>query len=111
MILQNINEKSMGVIRKYREKIEKKHTEREEAQKKAHFLTLLKQAKNDVILKRNHFENATEDKLLDCCILELTAAESRLNYYLSLARKENLTNDEYMDAMLFVRQHEGSNSL
>jgi len=107
MILQNINEKGLGVVRKYREKLEKKQYLKEEAKKKAYFFNALLDAKEDVLLKRNHFENVTEDKLLECCILELTAAESRLNYYLSLAKKEKMVNSEYLDVMFKMQHHEG----
>jgi len=50
----------------------------------------------------------TEEKLLNCCILELTAAEARLNYYISLARKENMVNDEYLDYVFKRDTFEGS---
>ena len=107
MLLQSINEKSLGVVKKYKEKIEKKQHLKEEAKKKAYFFNALCAAKEDVILKKNHFENVTEDKLLECCILELTAAESRLNYYLSMAKKEKMVNSEYLDVMFYSKEREG----
>ncbi|MBE7027517.1 MAG: DUF2508 family protein [Ruminococcaceae bacterium] len=108
MILQNISEKSTGILRKYREKIEKNQAEKAFLKKKAFFREVLNEAKKDVLSKRNHFENVTEEKLLNCCILELTAAEARLNYYISLARKENMVNDEYLDYVFKRDTFEGS---
>ena len=106
MILQSINEKSIELVKKYREKIDARNSSKQAAKRKDFFLAVLKEAKEDVILKRNHFENVTEDKLLECCIIELTAAESRLNYYLSLAKREKMINDEYLDALLFPEKSE-----
>ncbi len=103
MILQSINEKSLGIVKKCREHLEKKQLSKVETKKKAYFLWALEEAKRDVALKRNHFENATEDKLLECCIIELTAAEARLNYYLSLAKRENMVNDEFLDVYFFSK--------
>lgn len=100
MTIQNINEKGMDLIRKYRETTESRQRAKEQANRKAMFLSALYKAKADVSLKRNHFNHATDNKLLDCCIYELKAAESRLNYYMALAKREKLVNDEYMD-MLF----------
>ena len=107
MTLQNINEKGMGIVKKYRERIEKRQEERISAEKRAFFRHALSDAMANVILRRNHFENATDDKLLDCCIVELTAAEARLNYYLSLAKSENMINDEYLDVIFGKRCHGG----
>lgn len=106
MTITDINEKSTGFIRKCREHLEKKQLSKENTKKKAYFLWALEEAKRDVALKRNHFENVTEAKLLDCCILELTAAESRLNYYLSLAKREKMVNDEYLDVYFFSKKGE-----
>ena len=103
MILDNITQKGMGYIRKYRELIEKKQEEKCRAQKKAFFLHALNKAKEDVILKRNNFENVTDERLLDCCIVELTAAEARLNYYLSLAKSEKMVNEDYLN-IIFKKQ-------
>ena len=108
MILQSIGEKSTGILQKYRDKVEKNHEEKEFSRKKAFFRNALAEAKADVLSKRNHFENVTEEKLLNCCILELTAAEARLNYYLSLARNENMVNDEYLDYVFERSRPEGS---
>lgn len=108
MILQSITEKGNGILQKYREKIEKAKKEKEFIEKRDFFHEALTQAKADVISKRNHFENVTEEKLLDCCIIELTAAEARLNYYLSLARSENMVNEEYLDYIFDRNTHEGS---
>ncbi len=99
MIMQHISEKSTGFLQKYREKVEKIHEQKALMKKKAFFREALAEAKADVLSKRNHFENVTEERLLSCCILELTAAEARLNYYLSLARKENMVNDEFLDSV------------
>jgi len=108
MTLQSINEKGIGLIKKYREKLEKKQQEKALLQKKEQFRIMLSDAKADLILKRNHFENATDEKLLDCCIFELTAAEAKFNYYISLARSENMVNDDYLEIMFGSGKHEGS---
>ena len=108
MILQSISEKSNGILQKYREKLEKAKEEKAFTEKKIFFHDALTQAKADVISKRNHFENVTDEKLLDCCIIELTAAEARLNYYLSLARSEHMVNEEFLDYIFDRNTHEGS---
>ena len=106
MTLQNINEFGNGIIKKYREMVEKKVQKKEAEQKKALFAAMLADAKEDLILKRNHFENATDEKLLDCCIFELTAAEAKFNYYLSLAKSEKMVNDDYLDIVFAGRKRE-----
>lgn len=107
MMLENITQKGIGIIKKYRKTLEKKQKEKQYAQKKAFFLSALNHAKEDVLLKRNNFENVTDEKLLDCCIIELTAAETRLNYYLSLAKNEKMINEEYLDIIFKKRHCEG----
>lgn len=108
MILQNINEMGIGIIKKYREKLEKRAQQKASEEKKERFRIMLSEAKADLILKRNHFENATDEKLLECCIFELTAAEAKFNYYISLARSENMINDDYLDVIFQNKKDERS---
>lgn len=104
MTLENM--KSMGA--KFLDKVvgsikEKRQEEAREASGEE-LLSLIAEAKENVMIARNNFNFATDDKLLECRIFELKAAESRLGYFLKMAKEENVVNSSF----IFAQNDEGS---
>lgn len=68
-----------------------KKAEKEKNENTAEILALIQEAKENVMIARNNFNFETDEKLLEYHIFELKAAESKLGYFLKLARENNIT--------------------
>lgn len=101
MMIFGMLEKKGGLISKriksFREQAEKK---REQAEKKALFLKDLEQARDDLNAARHNYNFAKDSGLLEYYIYEIKAAETRLNYFLQLAKKEQLSNDVFRTGVM-----------
>lgn len=79
-----------------RDKIEKNRDEKKDKQKKEEFLEEINRARRDLQSARNNYNYAKESALLEYYIYEIKAAETRLNYYIKLAKKEKLSNEGFL---------------
>jgi len=95
-------------IRTFRQNREQ---EANKKQRKVEFLTELEQARIDLETARRNYNFANESALLDYYIYEIKAAETRLNYYVCLAKQEGMYNDWFMSNMLFGRYARREESL
>lgn len=83
----------------------RRNTAREDKQKQEMFMQEFEQARLELETARQNYNYAKEPALLEYYIYEIKAAETRLNYYLKLAKKEKLMNRGYMQG-LFAGQGE-----
>ncbi len=81
------------------EKIEKSKKEKLDKQRKEEFLEEINRARKDLQSAQNNYNYATEPALLDYYIYEIKAAETRLNYYIKLAKKEKLSNENFLASL------------
>ncbi|MGN1059966.1 MAG: DUF2508 family protein [Clostridia bacterium] len=79
---------------------EKNRREAQDKQRKTEFLRDIEQARTDLDAARHNYNFAREPALLEYYIYEIKAAETRLNYYLKLAKREGLSNERYMSGLL-----------
>ncbi len=91
-------------IRSYSEQSELKK-QRDERQRE--FLSEMEQARLDLEAARNNYNFAQEPALLEYYIYEIKAAETRLNYYVKLAKTEALTNEACLARLPFGRKSRG----
>ena len=81
------------------ERIEKNKKEKLDKQKKEEFLEEINRARKDLQFAQNNYNYATEPALLDYYIYEIKAAETRLNYYIKMAKKEKLSNENFLASL------------
>lgn len=84
-------EASKKIISSFLEERERKRAERENYGKNLEILQMIAMAKENLSVARNNFNYATDDKLLEYRIFELKAAESRLSYFLKMAKDKNIS--------------------
>lgn len=75
-----------------------------ELENNVQILSLIKEAKENLEVARNNFNFATDDSLLEYRIYELKAAESRLGYFLKMAKEENIRSSYFVS----LKTDEGS---
>lgn len=92
MTIEKIKTMGMNFWDMFSEKIRLKKEELQKTDDKEELLALISEAKENVMIARNNFNFATDDKLLEYRIFELKAAESRLGYFIKIAKEKNLTN-------------------
>ena len=86
----------MLTIGKFRNRVYQsleKQSRTEQAEKEAdrarqEFLDMISAAKEELRTARDNFNAITDETLLEYYIYEIKAAETKLNYYLNLAKKE-----------------------
>ncbi len=96
MRFEVIGKSGWSAVSKIKGKIEKYRSEQEDKQKKQDFIKDLIQARNDLQAARTNYDFAEDTELLEYYIYEIKAAETRLNYFLQMAKKENLSNDGFL---------------
>ena len=67
---------------------------------KEEFMQELIRARTDLNAARNNYNFAKEPALLEYYIYEIKAAETRLNYYLKLAKQNNLSNEGFLSGLV-----------
>ncbi len=72
---------------------EKNRIKKLDESRKTEFLHELRLAQSDLETARNNYNFAQDTNLLDYYIYEIKAAETRVNYYLKLAKKEKFRNE------------------
>ncbi len=70
--------------------------EQKDKQRKEEFLAEISRARMELQSARANYNFAQEPALLDYYIYEIKAAETRLNYYIKLAKRERLSNDDFL---------------
>ncbi len=81
------------IMDKYMEKVNFKKEQKEREDISGELLSLISEAKENLNAARNNFNFASDDSLLEYRIYELKAAESRLGYFLKMAKEKNISND------------------
>lgn len=101
MTLLSLKEKSEVILKRIRSQLEKGRKDKQDKLEKEEFMQELVRARADLSAARNNYNFAKEPALLEYYIYEIKAAETRLNYYLKLAKQNNLSNDGYLSGMVF----------
>ena len=90
--VKNAYEKIMNSAMGY---INLKKEEKEKEDISGEILSLISEAKENLNVARNNFNYACDDSLLEYRIYELKAAESRLGYFLKMAKEKNISNEAF----------------
>jgi hypothetical protein len=69
---------------------------REVLREQREVLRILGELRDDMHTARLQFNQAVEPELVDACVFELNALQSRYNYYLRVAREEGI-NQSYVE--------------
>ncbi len=77
-------------------RIQKAREVEADKQRKNEFLAEISRARRELQAARANYNFAQESALLDYYIYEIKAAETRLNYYIKLAKREKLTNEDFL---------------
>ncbi len=101
MTFSDLKCKSEVVMGKIRYRFEKDRKEKKDREIKEEFMQELLRARADLSAARNNYNFAKEPALLDYYIYEIKAAETRLNYYLKLAKQNDFSNDAYLSSLVF----------
>ncbi len=83
----------VNVVQKFRER---KQQEEEFLKQNENFLQEISRAKRDLEIAHNNYNFAENSAMLECCIYEIKAAESRLDYCIRQAKKEGISCDFLM---------------
>ena len=86
--------------------IDKNQAEKLQKEKQEQFMKEFEQAQRELNTARNNYNSITEPSLLEYYIYEIKAAETRLNYYLKLAKDDHMSNECYIRGM-FTRGERG----
>ena len=99
MSFEEMSKQGSAVIGWFRSRLEKMQEEKQDKQKREEFFSELSRARRDLQAAHTNYNFAQEPALLEYYIYEIKAAETRLNYYLKQAKKDNLSNDGYLSSV------------
>ena len=105
MVFENIEQKGIALMERIRTFTARHELEQQKEASRKEFLTEIEKARRDLETARNNYNFAKEPALLEYYIYEIKAAETRLNYYVRLAKKEKLTNEHCFAHMPSVRRN------
>ncbi len=94
------SKKGAELAAKVRSGVEKMRADKEDKLQKEEFMQELIRARTDLQTARNNYNFAKEPALLEYYIYEIKAAETRLNYFLKLAKQNHFSNDGYLPKMV-----------
>lgn len=92
----NFRSPKEGLISRIRNYLETFQAEKQDMLRKEEFFKGLNMAREDLQIARANYNEADVPELLEYYIYAMKAAETRLNFYLQLAKKENLTNERFL---------------
>jgi len=84
-----VEKKGKNLLARFRMLQASNRARKEDELRRAEFLQELRLAQGDLEAARNNYNFAGDAGLLEYYIYEIKAAETRVNYYLKLARKEH----------------------
>ncbi|MBR5157313.1 MAG: DUF2508 family protein [Clostridia bacterium] len=87
-----LEQKGMEFINRLKEKKQERIKAKIEENTNAEFLKQLSLAKQSLLSARENFNFATDEAMTDYYIYMIKAEETKLNYFISLAKKENIKN-------------------
>ncbi|MBQ4516361.1 MAG: DUF2508 family protein [Clostridia bacterium] len=87
-----LEQKGMEFIKWLKERKEERLKARIEESTNLEFLKQLSLAKQGLASARENFNFATDEAMTDYYIYMIKAEETKLNYFISLAKKENIKN-------------------
>ncbi|MBE7022340.1 MAG: DUF2508 family protein [Ruminococcaceae bacterium] len=91
--LEVIEKKGRKLLNRFRLLQENNQAKKLDEHRRIEFLRELRHAQNDLEAARNNYNFVKDTGLLEYYIYEIKAAETRVNYYLRLAKKENFRNE------------------
>lgn len=91
--LEGINQKGRNLLKRFRLLQEDSQAKKLDELRREEFLRELRSAQGDLEAARNNYNFAGDTGLLEYYIYEIKAAETRVNYFLKLAKKENFRNE------------------
>ncbi len=101
MTFSEIKGKSEEFLERIRFHFEKGKKAKQDKLEQEAFMHELVRARADLSAARNNYNFAKEPALLEYYIYEIKAAETRLNYYLKLAKQNNFSNEGYLSGLVF----------
>lgn len=110
MGFETIIKKNKSLTEMIRGFYEKNRQEVQDKLKKEEFLADFHKACLDLEAARNNYNYAKEPALLEYYIYEIKAAETRVNYFLKLAKEDQFTNAGFFQGM-FERNSEKGEGL
>ncbi len=90
MTLQLLEEKRASVMNYWKNRQKARQDKLLKEQNYYEFMQQLTQAKQNLQIARSNFNATTDDLLMEYYIYMIKAEETKLNYYLALAKKEHL---------------------
>lgn len=88
MLLQSLEEKSVSMLNGWKNRQKLREEERMKAQTDEAFFKQIAETKQNLQIARSNFNTATDESLVEYYIYRMKAEETKLNYYLALAKKE-----------------------
>ena len=110
MEIINFRKKKESLLSRLRSYMESIESAKQDKLKKENFLKELSMARDDLQAARANYNFAEEPEVLEYYIYAIKAAETRLNFCLQRAKKENLSNDGFL-AEQFFRMRRGEEIL
>ena len=89
MTLQTLEEKGLFVMNQWKKRRKLRQEKFVREQNDLEFMQQLAQAKQNLQIARDNFNTTTDSELMEYYIYMIKAEETKLNYYLSLAKKES----------------------
>ena len=86
---------------------EKNRQEEQDKLQREEFLADFHKACSDLEAARNNYNYAKEPALLEYYIYEIKAAETRVNYFLKLAKQDKFTNAGFFQGMFEKNREKG----
>lgn len=88
MILQSLEEKGVSVLNGWKNRQKLREEERRKVQTDEEFFKQIAETKQNLQIARSNFNIASDESLVEYYIYRMKAEETKLNYYLALAKKE-----------------------
>ncbi len=105
MVFEAIEKKGIALMERIRTLAARNELEKQKEASRNEFLAEIEKARRDLDAARNNYNFAKEPALLEYYIYEIKAAETRLNYYVKLAKKEKLTNERCFARLPFEHRN------
>lgn len=88
MTLQALEQRGLSVIGQWKERRTQRQERLRQEENDTEFMRQLAQTKQKLQIARENFNTVTDSELTEYYIYKIKAEETRLNYYLSRAKKE-----------------------
>jgi hypothetical protein len=93
-----LEQKGQMIINGWKMRREKRRQSREEELTNYEFIENIKKARESLKTVRDNFNFVTDSQMTDYYIYMIKAEETKLNYFLSLAKKEGRSNPNFLNS-------------